>query len=73
MEHSSCDKEEEPTDKDTVVFNIPDVYLEESKDDNESDSDNESDDESDDESETEEDDYRARLTGRGRRVRQSIR
>ena len=73
MEHSSCDKEERTYRQRAVVFNIPDVYLEESKDDNESDSDNESDDESDDESETEEDDYRARLTGRGRRVRQRIR
>ena len=49
MEHSSyVIKKKEPTDKEPLYFNIPDVYLEESKDDNESDSD-ESDDESDDE------------------------
>tara|TARA_B100000073_G_scaffold347442_1_gene361817 strand:- start:1243 stop:1809 length:567 start_codon:yes stop_codon:yes gene_type:complete len=71
MEYSSCDKEERTYRQRANVFNISDVYLEESKDDNESESDDES--AIDDENETEEDDYRMRLSGRGRRVRQRIR
>ena len=71
MEHSSCDKDKRTYRQRAIEFNIPDVYLEESKDDDESES--ESDDEDDDENESEEHEYRRQINGTGRRVRQRIR
>ncbi len=72
MEHSSCDTEARTYRLRARMCNIPDKYIEESKDDDDesNSSDNESDESGQDN--TEENDFRQRVNGRGRRVRQRI-
>ena len=73
MEHSSCDTETRTYRLRARLCNIPDKYIEESKDDDETDE-SESEDETDEsqQNNTEEDDYRQLVNGTGRRVRQRI-
>ena len=65
MELSSCDRETRTYRERAILCGVPDVYIEESKDDKSDDE------EEEEEEETEEDDYRQRR-GRGRIIRQRV-
>lgn len=71
MEHSSCDTETRTYRLRARMCNIPDKYIEESKDDEDESSDNESEESGEDDTEDNEN-HTYRLNGRGRNVRRRL-